>query len=668
METGTNQSSNTPKIIAAILGVLVICSCVAIVGAGVLAYQAFQLMPPEISTAIFPTEEFSTPAPIPTIERPDASSISTETLETLEQTEIPENDPTELACRLQDVCNVPATVPGKDYQVGDQETFWVSNSDTAEHRQIEATLLYTTPHSYFWAEDGVSVNENDVKALMDTFENKIYPTDREFFGSELMPGIDGDPHIFVIYASGLGDNVAGYFNTTDAYNPLINEYSNAHETFMISTSQDLADPYTYSTLAHEFVHMIQFASDSNDDTWITEGFAEVGSFINGYGVGGWDYAYANNPDLQLTDWLANGENGVHYGQSFLYLAYFLDRFGEEATKALNTNPENGLVSVDDTLADLDITDPQTGKLITADDVFMDWGVAIYLQDGSVGDGRYTYHNYPDAPQTTDTEVIDTCPQSTLPRQVSQHGIDYINISCQGDFTLHFSGSTVTRLLPTDIHSGDYAFWSNKGDESNMTLTREFDFTNVSGPIELSYWTWYLIEEDWDYLHVEASTDAETWEILTTPSGTSEDPSGNSYGWGYTGSTGDWIQERVDLSQFAGQMVQIRFEYVTDAAVHEDGFLLDDVQIDAINYQEDFETGDGGWEAAGFVRIENELPQTFRLALITRGDTTTVTNIELNSDQTVDVPLSLDAGEEAVLVVTGNTRFTRQPAAYQIEIR
>lgn len=667
MQTSNNQSSNAPKIIAAILGVLVICSCVAIVGAGVLAYQAFRLMPPEISTAISPTEEFTTAVPDPTLERPEVDSISTETLETLEQTEIPENDPIDLACRLQDVCNVPTTVPGKAYQVGDQETFWVSNSDTAEHHQIDATLIYITPHSYFWSEDGVSVNENDVKALMDTFENEIYPTDREFFGSESTPGIDGDPHIFVIYANDLGSNVAGYFNTTDAYHPMVNEYSNAHETFMISTTQDLANPYTYSTLAHEFVHMIQFASDSNDDTWITEGFAEVGSFINGYGAGGWDFAYAEAPDLQLTDWLANGENGLHYGQSFLYLAYFLDRFGEEATKALNTNPENGLVSIDDTLAQLNITDPQTGKSITADDVFMDWAATLYLMDGSVGDGRYNYQNYPTAPQYEPTDFISSCPQS-LSGSVNQYGIDYYPINCTGDFTLHFSASTVTKLLPTDIHSGNYAFWSNKGDESNMTLTREFDFTNVSSPIELRYWTWYLIEEDWDYLHVEASTDGETWEILTTPSGTSEDPSGNSYGWGYTGSTGDWIQERVDLSQFAGQKVQIRFEYVTDAAVHEDGFLLDDVQIDAINYQEGFEAGDGGWETGGFVRVENELPQTYRLALIIKSDTTTVTQIPLNPDQTAEIPLSLNSGEEAILIVTGTTRFTRQPAAYQIDIK
>ncbi|HLF73288.1 MAG TPA: choice-of-anchor J domain-containing protein, partial [Anaerolineales bacterium] len=603
-------------------------------------------------------------------ERPPAESLSTETLEILREALVPENDPYELACRLENICNVPKTVQGKTYQPGDKEKFWVQNSDTVEYRQIDATLLYVTPHTYFWAEDGAQVNQDDMKRLMDTFEAEIYPTDREFFGSEWTPGVDGDPHIYIIYTSGLGENVAGYFNSTDEFNPLIKERSNGHETFMINTTQDLGDEYTYSTLAHEFVHMIQFPADRNDATWMTEGFAEVGSFLNGYSVGGWDWAYADSPDLQLTDWTEDvGNNGTHYGQSFLYLAYFLDRFGEEATKALTNNPENDLASVDDTLTQLNITDPQTGRLITADDVFMDWAAALYLKDERVGDGRYTYHNYPDAPQASDTEVISDCPPaSALGRSVNQYGIDYINVSCTGDFTLHFSGSTATGLLPVDAHSGSYAFWSNKGDESDMTLTREFDFTAAGGPIKLSYWTWYDLEDKWDYLFLEASTDGQTWEILTTPSGTADNPSGNSYGWGYTGQTGDWILEEVDLSQFAGQKVQIRFEYVTDAAVNGEGLLLDDISVEAIGYQSDFEADDGGWQAAGFVRVENVLPQSYRLALITKGDTTTVTEIPLNPDQTAEIPLSLKAGDEAILIVTGTTRFTRQPAAYQIEIR
>ena len=666
METGKAQSSSMPKIIAAIVAILVCCSCAAIVGAAALFVPIVREMN---LTPFAPTvEEAFTPPPTVEIERPPADDVSGDTLEALTLTQVPENDPYELGCRFKAICDVPRVVPAKQYNVGDTETFWVSNSDTAEHRQGTFNLVYATPHSYFWAENGTDFSERDVKALMDTFETEIYPTNREFFGSEANPGVDNDPHIYVLYANDLGNNIGGYFSSSDSYNPAIRQYSNAHETYVLGALQPVGDEYAYATLAHEFVHMIQDASDRNDVSWINEGFAEVGAFLNGYGVGSGPYFYVASPDLQLTSWADNTspDFSSHYGQSFLYLAYFLDRFGEDATKALTGNPENDIASVDDTLAELNITDPETGQTVTADDVFMDWAVTMYLMDGSVGDGRYQYKNYPDAPQITETRSISNCPQSTS-GSVNQYGIDYFTIRCAGEYTLNFTGSTVARLLPMDAHSGSYAVWSNMGNESDMTLTREFDFTGVSEPISLSYWIWHDIEEDWDYMYVEASTDGQTWEILQAPSSTDYNPSGQSYGWAYTGQTGEWIEEEVDLSRFAGQTVQLRFEYITDAAVNGEGALLDDIRIDAIDYEEDFEAGDGGWEGAGFVRVENTLPQTYRLTLITKGDTSTVTHIPLNPDQTAEIPLSLDPGEQAVLVVTGTTRFTRLPAAYQIEI-
>jgi hypothetical protein len=247
-------------------------------------------------------------------------------------------------------------------------------------------------------------------------------------------------------------------------------------------------------------------------------------------------------------------------------------------------------------------------------------------------------------------------------------MDYYSITCDGDYTLTFTGSTVVGLLPTSPHSGDYVFWSNRGDESSMSLTREFDFTNASAPIDMSFAMWHDLETDYDYVFLEASTDGQSWEILTTPSGTAEDPSGNSYGWGWNGQTNGWVTEEVDLSQFAGQTVQIRFEYVTDAALNGEGILLDDVRIDAIDYTSDFEADDGGWQGEGFVRVANVLPQTYRLNLVIEGATTTVTPITLTPDQTAEIPLSLNNGDRATLIVAGTTRFTRQPAAYQIEIK
>jgi hypothetical protein len=674
------ENNETPKksgISAIVIGIAVLLCCICLLVAGMAGYGYY------VFTQVSATEVSIPPAPpiydnvTPTGEtelfRPDEDLISTETVEKLSQSIVPENDVYELACRLQGKCNISKTLsaPAAPLAVGTVQKFWLLDANTNKNFQINAELLYVTPLTYFWAEEGVQVDENEVKDLMDTFDQKIIPTDREFFGSEWTPGVDGDPHIYVIYAGGLGNNIGGYFSSADEYNPLVRQYSNGHEAFVLTSSQPIGDDYAYSTLAHEFVHMIQWPTDRNDVSWLNEGFAELGAFLNGYDVGGADWGYVQSPDLQLNDWATNDspDFATHYGQSFLYVAYFLDRFGEEATKALTANPENDLASVDDTLAALNTIDLQTGKLITADDVFMDWAAAMYLQDGSVGDGRFTYHNYPNAPQTSATDTVSDCPRPPMLRDVHQYGIDYINITCAGGHTLTFTGSTAVQMLPANPYSGSYAFATNLGNESDMTLTREFDFTNVSEPITLSFRTWYDLEEDYDYLFLEVSEDGKSWQIITTPSGTGENPSGNSYGWGYNGATNDWIQEDVDLSQYAGKKIQVRFEYVTDAAVTGEGFLLDDVSVDAISYQSDFETDDGGWQADGFSRVENIIPQTFRLALITKNSGgSTVQSIELSPDQIAQIPLSLESGDEAALIVTGMTRYTRKSTAYQIEVK
>jgi hypothetical protein len=609
------------------------------------------------------------PTAVPEIVRPPESSDPNETLAMLKQAIVPENDLYDLACRLQGLCNIPKTTQTKPYEIGDREKFWILDSDTEEYRQIDTALLYITDHTYFWAEVGANAPLDKVQSLMNTFENEIYPTNREFFGSEWTPGVDGDPHIFVIYADTIGHNIAGYFNSSDEFNPLVKKNSNNHETYVLGANQDLEREYTYSALAHEFVHMIQFPSDRNEVAWISEGFANLGAFINGYGIGSVDYLYLRNTDLQLNTWVDNSspDFGAHYGQSFLFVAYFLDRFGETATKHLISNPANDLASIDDTLAALNLTDPATGTLITADSLFMDWAVTNFLLDSSVGDGRYVYNNYPAAIRASAPVTISSCPQSALTYDVHQYGVDYIAIECEGDHILSFSGSTVARLLSAGPYSGRYAFWSNKGDESDMTLTKEFDFTGVEAPITLSFHAWYDIENKWDYLYLEASEDGKTWQVLNTPSGTDSDSSSNGYGWGYTGSSNGWVEETIDLSQYAGRKVSVRFEYITDAGLNGEGFLLDDVAVEAAGYRSDFEADDGGWAAAGFVRIQNALPQTFRLALIQTSDSS-VTMIPLNPDQTAEIPLSLPAGEKAYLVIAATTRFTSAAASYQIEVR
>ncbi|MFZ5808944.1 MAG: hypothetical protein ACOY16_06660 [Chloroflexota bacterium] len=608
--------------------------------------------------------------PIPAIS--DAQNI----LSILDNTIVPESNLIELAERLQGKKNISPTQPPptRPYQVGDQRTFWVSNVDTNENFQVNTTLQYVTDHAYFWIENGVPFKQKDLQDLAETFENQIYPTNREFFGSEWSPGVDGDPRLYILYVRNAGSGIAGYFSSVDEYPPEAHEYSNWHETFVFNADNvDLRDEFTYGVLAHEFQHMIHWAGDRNEDIWMNEGFSDLAMFLNGYSIGGHDYLFAQDPDIQLNDWPTDqSETTPHYGASFLFTAYFLDRFGEQATKELIRQPENGFASMDTLFTKLGLQDSLRGRAITADDVFQDWTLANYLHNRKVEDGRFFYSNYTSAPEVSDTETISDCSSNFQTRDVRQYGADYIRLRCRGDVTLRFEGSVQVGLLPADPYSGSWAFWSNKGDESDMTLTRTFDFTSVQAPLTLSYWTWYDLEKDYDYAYVLASADGESWEMLRPPSGTSQDITGNNFGFGYNGMSGGgeealWIQESVDLSSFAGQKVYIRFEYVTDAAVNGEGLLLDDVAIPEIGYFTDFETDDGGWEAAGFVRVQNALPQTYRLALIRLGSTPMVEYLTLFADNTLELPLSFGSGmREAVLVVSGTTRYTRQPAAYRFK--
>ncbi|HKJ26943.1 MAG TPA: hypothetical protein VJ965_04865, partial [Anaerolineales bacterium] len=525
-------------------GLIFVCLCsIAIVAGGAFAFQEYVQDYGDI------TYDYGSPALLtPTahvLETWEATTedfdLADQAFQTLEDEIVPENNPAELAVRLGGVDFVPETYPDINvpYQIGDQQDFWITNTDTNDSISVSAVLQYETDHSYFWIGNGVDYDPDDLEVLAETFETHIYPTNREFFGSEWTPGIDEDPHIYILYVPGVGYNTAGYFSSADSVHPLAHEYSNAHELFVFNADNSpLNQEYTFGVLSHEFQHMIHWYRDRNETSWINEGFSELATMLNGFDPGGFDYYFMSTPDYQLNNWPNNpGATTANYGASFLFMAYFLDRMGKETTQALVAHPENGLQSIDEVLDEIGATDPQDDAPLTADDLVLDWALTNYIQDDSVADGRFAYYAYEDPPQASETETVYDCPSGLQPRTVNQFGTDYIRISCSGDYTLHFQGGLKSTVVPAFPYSGDFAFWSNKGDESDMTLTQKFDFTGVEGPLTLSYYTWYDIETDYDYIYLLSSTDGEHWEILQTPSGTDEDPSGNSFGWGYNGLSG-----------------------------------------------------------------------------------------------------------------------------------
>ena len=255
----------------------------------------------------------------------------------------------------------------------------------------------------------------------------------------------------------------------------------------------------------------------------------------------------------------------------------------------------------------------------------------------------------------------------------QYGTDYIELDGDQPLVFRFTGSTQVGLVDAKANSGRYLWWSNRGDDSDMTLTQAFDLSAVD-QATLEFWAWYDIEADWDYAYVETSTDnGQTWQILTTPSCVATNPNGNSFGCGYTDMSGagvrpEWIHQQVDLSAYVGQEVLIRFEYVADDAINRPGFALDDIAIPEIGYTSDFEADGGGWQAAGFVRHANVLSQRWLVQLILFGPETTVQRLELDQDRVGEWVIPLDGDtSRAVIAVSGLAPVTTEVASYSYEI-
>jgi immune inhibitor A len=151
--------------------------------------------------------------------------------------------------------------------------------------------------------------------------------------------------------------------------------------------------------------------------------------------------------------------------------------------------------------------------------------------------------------------------------------------------------TVTTEYNTP-HSGEYEWWGGSANDLQATLARPVDLTGKTSA-QVSAWTWYNIEADYDFLYGEVSTDGgTTWAEVGEPiDGSSE---------------GKWVQKTWDLSEYAGQNVTFRFRYATDGGVHYEGPFLDDIVITADGTEllnDDVESGVNGWAAAGgFTRM------------------------------------------------------------------
>ena len=611
------------------------------------------------------------------------------TLQSLAQRTIPASDRIDLARRYQGFTGT-FTYPAQPlhiYNIGDQSTFWALNNSTNKQFQVTATLVYATPHVFMWFESTVHPDMTVVKQATDTFENNIYPTVHHYFGSERSPGIDGDVHLYIVNVHGLGNGVAGYFVAADTYPTTVVQTSNQHNMFLMNLDVDQVGHRSYEgTLAHEFQHMVHHVLHPNQEAWLNEGLSEVSRLLNHLADSSFAGDFLGQPLIQLDTWEDAPRTFAHYGAGYLFGAYFVQRFGADKLHTLVTDPGLGLFAFDGALRTINAIDPSTLKPITTNDLFADWQAANYLNDPQIGDGRYGYNAFPETLSTA--QVSGRLQIGQHNTAANQYGTNYLELTSPGSYTFKFEGQPTVKVIATAAHGGTHFWWSGRQDSSDTRLTHAFDLTAVKNAT-LDFWTAYAIEANYDYGYVTVSTDnGRTWKALPSAATSNTNPTDQAYGPGFTGISAaadqsdkldmtrppKWVEQKIDLSAYAGQKIKIGFEYITDDTMTYSGFSVDDISIPEIGYRTDAENDDGGWQSDGWARIDNTLPQSYLVQQISVGKTpatTTVTRLlgpadGVNGQWT----LSIDtATPRIVIAVAGLTRFSNEsaPFSYDLEI-
>ncbi len=605
-------------------------------------------------------------------------TLSTE--EQLLQVVVPTRDLRDLTLRFNPAIDeIPLVVNAEtpSYAVGDQLEFWVHNLDTTTASLITAELIYKTEVVYAWVEAGQPHDKTAIALSMDRFSQQSYPAEVAFFGSEWFPGVDNDPRLHILHAMGVGNGVAGYYSSAHEYSRLANPYSNEKEMFYINLRwlNNTTDYSYYETvLAHEFQHMIHWANDRNEETWVNEGLSEYAQEVAGYAADTiFAVAFINQPDTQLNTWKANSaDTAQHYGGAYLFMNYLTQQFGADTTKSLVAQPANGIQGVTAALA-------TQGHAEDFNAVFADWVIANYLDepDALDGEGVYGYRtlDLPTPPLAHTFAAGTTEPYSAT---VNNYATDYIRVEGNDDVTLQFRGQTHTQLAAADPYNSSHVWWSNRGDDSNSRLTRQFDLRSLAAgtAVTMTVALWWDIEADYDYGYVAVSRDARKWEILEGQYTTTENPTGNSFGPGYTGSSATlpaqqqgWVTESFDLSAYAGEALWLRFEYVTDDAANASGWFIDDLQIPALDYYADFGTDSSGWVSEGWLLTDNLLAQHWLVQILEfENDVLTAvhqTGIDAQGQATISLP-ELGNDRHVVLTVSAFAPTTTEPAAYMLQ--
>jgi hypothetical protein len=373
-------------------------------------------------------------------------------------------------------------------------------------------------------------------------------------------------------------------------------------------------------IAHELEHLLMNYSDPGEPSWVDEGLADLAIFLNQYSIGGSHLTYHQvfHRETSLTRWGGGLEN---YGASLTYFLYLWEQAGGNGDGTYNPDGQydgaggdlliklifqNEADGMEGVQAAIDEFNELTGaNLRSAEELFKDWAIAVKLDDeGSdvwdiknidFGDPAFTGWTVDIAndlfwnkrgqyfgrmPEARWEQFPKVPAQTALP-----FGVSYETFRNPGQvFGLTFEGSPTEQVAP---HTGETHWWG--GAESLNENILDVASAGTAPGAVVDFWTWYFIEEGWDYGYLEALVNGEWVTVPLFHEGTEvttdTDPhDNNEEGNGLTGTSGgayfvdDPEYIHLQSAPLPAGTTDVRFRYSTDAAYLDTGFFVDDVTV------------------------------------------------------------------------------------------
>ncbi len=243
----------------------------------------------------------------------------------------------------------------------------------------------------------------------------------------------------------------------------------------------------------------------------------------------------------------------------------------------------------------------------------------------------------------DTSTIFTMPVyvqvGTPPGTVvlNDNGSSFSNWITTGITGTWNTSTTQFNSSPSSFADSPTGNYSN-GADNTMTLANPIN-VSVQPVVTLSFWHRYALENNYDWVMVEVSSNnGDTWQTVTE----------------YTGTNTTWTQQTFDITRFANASTQmkVRFRLVADAGATADGWYVDDILI--TTYCTNTITGISGNNNSPFIfALQQNYPNPF--------NPVTVIKYQLPSAEKVSVKVFDVLGKEVATLVNEN----KQPGYYEV---